>query len=123
MDAFRRIAEERIRKGIEEGAFKNLSNNGKPLNLQDDIGVPEELRMAYKILKNAKVLPPEMEIRKEILSLQDLIDVATDEVAAAKYRRRLQAKQLQFEMAMERHGKHLPIKYRSAAFEKMGQSS
>ena len=35
--------------------------------------VPEDLRMAYHILKNAQVLPPEVELQKEISTLQDLL--------------------------------------------------
>nr|NIT03118.1 DUF1992 domain-containing protein [Candidatus Latescibacterota bacterium] len=52
MRAISRIAEERIRRAIEEGHFDNLENAGKPLDLEDDIWVPEDLRIAYRVLKN-----------------------------------------------------------------------
>lgn len=68
-----KIAEERIRKAMEEGAFQGLSLAGKPLDLEDDRWVPEDLRVAYRVLKNAGCVPPEVELRKEILSLKDLV--------------------------------------------------
>src|ERR1041385_3431974 len=53
MDFLHRIAEERIQKAQEEGLFDNLEGRGKPLDLDDDSWVPEDLRLTYKILKNA----------------------------------------------------------------------
>jgi DnaJ-like protein len=70
---FARIAEERIREAQQAGAFDNLPGKGKPLVLEDLSNVPEDLRMAYHILKNAQVLPPEVELQKEISTLQDLL--------------------------------------------------
>jgi len=68
-----KIAEERIRKAMEEGAFDGLARAGKPLDLDDDRWVPEDLRVAYRVLKNAGCVPPEVELRKEIMSLKDLV--------------------------------------------------
>lgn len=67
------IAEERIREAMARGEFENLPGAGKPLRLEDDAMVPEDLRVAYKILKNAGCIPPELELRKEILTLRDLL--------------------------------------------------
>jgi hypothetical protein len=63
---FTKIVEERIRRAQKKGEFENLEGTGKPLNLADDQAVAEELRLAYKILKNADCLPPEIEVKKEI---------------------------------------------------------
>ncbi len=79
MFAFEIIAENRIREAMERGEFDRLPGAGQPLRLDDDAGVPPELRVAYKILKNAGCLPPELELRKEILTLRDLIRAAEDE--------------------------------------------
>jgi hypothetical protein len=78
MDCFRRIAEERIQQAQEEGVFDNLPGKGKPLNLEDDSFVPEDLRMTYKILKNSNCLPIELELRNQIFSLRQLLDAAID---------------------------------------------
>ena len=91
MRLFERIAEERIRDAMEEGLFDNLPGKGKPLNLDDDSGVPEDLRLAYKVLKNANCLPIEMELRKQVFSLRQLLAAAIDEPTRHAFRRELNA--------------------------------
>lgn len=71
--------EERIREAQREGAFDNLPGQGKSLQLEDQSLIPKDLRMSYHILKNAHVLPPEAELRKEIQTLQDLLKYVEDE--------------------------------------------
>jgi len=78
MEIFAKIAEQRIREAIERGEFDNLEGRGKPLDLRDESGVPEDLRMAYKILKNAGCLPAELELRKEVMNLRDLLHTIDD---------------------------------------------
>ena len=72
-DIMDKIAEERIREAIERGEFDDLPGKGEPLNLEDDSHLPPDLRMAYKILKNADCLPPELELRKEIRTTEALL--------------------------------------------------
>ncbi|HSV94104.1 MAG TPA: DnaJ family domain-containing protein [Desulfobacterales bacterium] len=81
---FEKIVEERIRRAFEEGEFDDLAGRGEPLALADDSTVPEELRLAFKILKNADCLPPEVELRKEIERTEDIIAAMPDTVE--KYR-------------------------------------
>jgi hypothetical protein len=89
MDFFFKIAENRILEAIEAGLFEDLPGKGKPLALEDDSPVPPELRMAYKVLKMADCLPPELEVRKEIVRLQDLVASLPDEAEKLKHMRRL----------------------------------
>lgn len=79
MSYFHRVVEERIREAQKAGAFDNLPGKGKPLQLEDMSWVPEDLRMAYHVLRNAHVLPPEAQLRKEIHTLQDLLKYVEDE--------------------------------------------
>jgi hypothetical protein len=81
---FEKIVEERILVAQKKGEFDNLPGAGKPLNLDELAGVPEELRLAYKILKNANCLPPELELRKEIRQTEDLLAGMND--TALRYR-------------------------------------
>ncbi len=81
---FEQIIESRIKKAQADGAFENLPGSGKPLELEDDRHIPEELRMAHKILKNADYTPPEVQLRKEIRTTEDLLDGMTD--TQQKYR-------------------------------------
>ena len=66
MSLIQKLAEEKIRTAIDRGDLDDLPGHGKPLELDDNTTVPEELRAAYRLLKNSGYLPPELELRKEI---------------------------------------------------------
>lgn len=70
------IAERRIREAQERGDFEDLPGSGAPLVLDDDPLVPEDLRVPYRLLKNAGFIPPELESCREICELEQLIRVA-----------------------------------------------
>lgn len=82
---FEHIVEERIRRAQQRGLFDNLAGRGKPLP-KDVIGdtVSEDLRLSYRILKNADCLPPEMEVQREIRRAEDLLAGMAD--TAERYR-------------------------------------
>ncbi|PLR30959.1 hypothetical protein CYR55_21405 [Chimaeribacter californicus] len=67
------MVERHIREAEEKGEFENLPGSGKPLALEDDSGVPAELRTAYRLLKNSGYLPPELQDRNEALQLSELM--------------------------------------------------
>jgi hypothetical protein len=84
------LVEQRIAKAIEDGVFDELPGAGKPLDLDDDRLVPEDVRVAYRILKNAGYIPPEVEQRREAADLRRLLSLATgDEAAERRARIRL----------------------------------
>ena len=70
---FEFLAERRIAEAVANGELDNLPGAGKPLDLDDDALIPEELRCAYRILKNAGFVPPEIEQINEIKRLEDLV--------------------------------------------------
>jgi hypothetical protein len=84
LPGFDKIVEERIKDAQRKGEFDNLPGSGKPLDLEDSGSVPEDLRVAYKILKNADYIPPELELKKEIRKTEDLL--AGMEDTAEKYK-------------------------------------
>jgi hypothetical protein len=67
------IAETRIQEAMAQGDFDDLPGAGKPLSLDDDVHVPEELRVAYRILRNAGCIPPTLELRREISQVEHLL--------------------------------------------------
>jgi hypothetical protein len=81
---FDRIIEERIRRAQQKGKFEDLEGTGKPLIFEKDGHVAGELRLTYKILKNADYLPPEIELKNEIKRTEDLLSGMED--TAEKYR-------------------------------------
>jgi len=89
MDWIERLAEERIREAMERGEFDDLPLAGKPLPLESNGFVPEDLRLAYKLLKDAGYLPKEMELRKEIVSLRELLATVEDDGERLKLGRRI----------------------------------
>ena len=100
--AFERIAEERIREALLRGDFDTLQGSGKPLKMEDDRHVPDDLRLAYKILKNADCLPPEVELKKEIQAAEELLGAISDE--REKYRQLKKLNYLIMKLNMMRKG-------------------
>ena len=121
MDILAKIAEQRIREAMERGEFDNLPLHGKPIRLDDLAGVPEQLRMGYKILKNAGVLPAEMQLKKEILSLKNLLDACYDETEKYALQQKMNEKTLRYNMMMEKQ-LHKPAyqKYHAKIMKKLG---
>ncbi|TAK82914.1 MAG: DUF1992 domain-containing protein [Betaproteobacteria bacterium] len=66
------LAEQRIVEAVSRGELDNLPGAGKPLVLEDDPLVPEELRLAYRILKNAGFVPREVEDAERARALKKL---------------------------------------------------
>ncbi len=58
--------EKQIREARERGDFDNLPGQGKPLKLGDDSLVPEEMRLAYRVMHNGGFAPEWIEIGQEI---------------------------------------------------------
>ena len=73
MFEFERIVEQRIADAIGRGELDNLPGHGRPLELDDDSFVPAELRLAYRILKNAGFLPEQIALRRQIFDLEQVL--------------------------------------------------
>jgi Domain of unknown function (DUF1992) len=80
MLALELLAERKIQDAIARGEFDDLPGAGRPLELDDDALVPEDLRVAYRILKNAGYVPPELETVNQIAELERTI--ASDDLDA-----------------------------------------
>lgn len=104
MDIIAQIAEEKIREAIKKGELDGLSYEGKRLDIEDLSRVPPHLRAGYIILKNAGVLPEELQLKKEIVNLQNLLKscYAQDEDEKARLQSKLNEKQLKFNLLMEK---------------------
>lgn len=105
MFGYLRIVEQRIQEALDRGDFDDLPGKGKPIPIEDDSMVPEELRLAYKILKNAGCLPPELELQKEIRQMEDLLVDITDEKERYKLMKKINFQILKLNMS----GKRSPL--------------
>lgn len=110
------IAERRIQEAQERGDFDDLPGAGSPLHLEDMSHVPQELRMAYTILRNANCLPPELEERKEIQKLADLLEGCGDEQERVRQMERLRFLILRTRM---RHGRSLRLEEHDAYYDRL----
>jgi hypothetical protein len=79
MQAFEAIAEQRIQEALQRGDFDGLPGSGEPLALDDDLMVPEELRLVYRVLKNSGYVPPEVQAVKDIAELERQILASSGE--------------------------------------------
>jgi len=98
MLGFQKIIEKRIKEAQKRGDFDELPGSGEPLNIEDDSHVPEDLRLAYKILKNADCLPPELALKKEIRQMEDMLEKIPDEKEKYRQIKRINYKILQLNM-------------------------
>ena len=102
MDLIALIAESRIRTAMARGEFDNLPGHGKPLRLDDCSRVPAELRMGFKMLRNAGCLPPELEARKEVARLGTLIAATGDPEERERLSRLRADAELRYQLLVER---------------------
>lgn len=96
-----KIVDDKIQKAIQNGDFDNLDGTGKPLDLDYLKDVPEDVRMAYTILKNANMVPPEMELKKEIHELERQIAEIPDGDERRKLQKKLTIKMTEYALVRE----------------------
>ena len=89
MDSLARIAEQKILEAMQTRSLTTSKWKNKPLPLENDSNVPDDLKMAYKIMKNSGYLPPEIEERKEVQRLEELIAATEDEHERLQQMRKL----------------------------------
>ncbi|EQB96465.1 DnaJ family domain-containing protein [Geobacillus sp. G4] len=104
MGGFWRIAEEKIREAMKNGEFDNLPGFGKPLEIEDLSRIPEELRLGYLLLKNAGYVREEAELRKELLTLEDLLRCCEDDEEKRELEKKRTEKQLRLAELMKKRG-------------------
>jgi DnaJ-like protein len=91
-----------IKEAMERGEFENLHGRGKPIDLNVYFETPAELRAALALLKNAGVLPEEVELLKEIASLRESLAAAETAAESTRIGRLLNEKQMRYNLLMER---------------------
>jgi Domain of unknown function (DUF1992) len=93
--------EKLIDEWLAQKPEQDLPGKGKPLDLNEYFGWPEERRMAYSLLKNAGCVPFEVELLQEIASLQDSIERCTDSKKLHKLQQEFQARQVELNLRLE----------------------
>ncbi|MGD6817836.1 DUF1992 domain-containing protein [Metabacillus sp. 84] len=101
MDFSAIVSEDKIKRAIKDGEFQNLNGLGKPLVLEDLSSVPENLRMAYKMLKNAGMLS-ETDLKKELMTIDDLMKNSSDNEEREKLSARRSKREYELEKLLEK---------------------
>lgn len=69
----------RLRESEASGELRSAPSYGRPLAAAEGYDeTPAELRLPFKILKDAGIVPPEVEVMREITALQQALDASTD---------------------------------------------
>lgn len=110
-----KLAEDRIEEAIANGEFDDLPGRGQPLDLAEYFALPATERAGAMLLKNANVVPPEVQLLEEIAGLETAVsdlEAAQDACERAKHlqtlRTQLQEKRVAFSLAMERRRRRDP---------------
>jgi hypothetical protein len=119
------LVESRIRDAQARGEFDALPGAGRPLPEEDLTGVPPDLRVAFRILKNAGVVPSEVEALRDLDSM--IAQLGRSDAAGADdaVRRRGQRRLLALTMALEANGlagtAAALVQYRDRLVERLGR--
>jgi hypothetical protein len=92
-----------LRDAQRSGELQSAANWGRPLALDDGYAqTPPELRMAFKALKDAGFVPPEVETMKQIAALREVIETESDATKAEAMRKRVSELQQHLALRLEK---------------------
>ncbi len=112
------IAERRIQQAMDEGSLPDLSHwKNRPLPQDEALDkVAPDLRLAFKLLKNAGYIPEGLALHQEIRHTEDLLKHSTDEREKLHHLRRISVLRTKMEMC---HGRRIHLEEDSPYFERV----
>ncbi|MFN0121363.1 MAG: DnaJ family domain-containing protein [Blastocatellia bacterium] len=102
--SFQRIAENRIREAMENGEFDKLPH-GRKIDLSQYFSLPEELRLVHSVLKNAGIIPGEIELLREIGGINTQLEQTEDLALQQRLKKQRAELQLKFDLLLEQRRK------------------
>jgi Domain of unknown function (DUF1992) len=92
-----------LRQSEQTGELKSAPSYGKPLGFGDGYDeTPAELRMGMKVLKDAGVVPPEVEAMREAAALEARLNACTDDSERRVLQRQLSDKRQAIALRLEK---------------------
>ena len=92
-----------LRDSQRSGELASAPSYGRPLDLDDAYAqTPSELRMAFKMLKEAGFVPPEVEAMNELAALRRQAHDCSDPAEAERLRRRISELQQHVALRLEK---------------------
>ncbi len=98
---FDALVEEKIQEAMARGDFDDLPGAGRPLDLDGYFAAPEDLRMAWSVLRNAGYRPAEVELLNEIAGLKARLAAAMSDAERTRLRKQLDDKTLSLNLLLE----------------------
>ncbi len=99
--SFDKLVEKIIQEGIQNGEFDDLEGTGCRVDLDTYFSVPDDLRAGYSVLKNARIVPPEMELLKEVNELKARLDACEDAPMRTVLNQKLNDATLKYNLLIE----------------------
>ncbi|MFP5262627.1 MAG: DUF1992 domain-containing protein [Blastocatellia bacterium] len=100
--SFDKLVEEKIKAAMAEGEFDNLPGKGKPLDLDDYFAAPEDMRVAFSMLKNAGFIPEQAELLKEVDALRAALAKSPREDERKLIKKKIDERMLKINLLVER---------------------
>ena len=105
MDLLQKIAENKINEAIEAGEFDNLPGAGQPIDLKEYFSMPPECRAAFQLLRNAHIVPTEVELIRELNRLREKYLFIQDTVQRKSILKQIQLKEAELHIILEKRRK------------------
>lgn len=100
-----KLIDKMIKEAMAKGEFDNLPGSGQPVDLSDYFATPEDVRLGHKMLKDANIIPEELELLREAEALKaELANCATEE-EKRKVRKMIDEKLLKYNLLKERYNR------------------
>ena len=101
--SFDKLVEEKIREAMRNGEFDNLPGKGKPIDLDAYFATPEDVRIAYSILKSSGFVPEEAQLLKDVESLKEALKNCPNDDEKIKIKKLIDEKMLKLNMLVEHY--------------------
>ena len=90
------------REAMERGEFDNLPGEGRPIDLSIYFNTPQDVRLAFALLKNAGITPREVELLQEIAKLKESLETCSGEQEQHKTMKAIEERRLRLNLIMGR---------------------
>lgn len=97
-----KLIEKMIKEAMAKGEFDNLPGRGQPIDLTEYFSAPEDVRLGHKLLKDANIIPEELELLREVEALKTELAASPDEEEKRRIRRAIDDRLLKYNLLKER---------------------
>ena len=111
------LAEARIEDAMRAGEFEELPGQGERIPQEPVTLVPDDLRTAYRLLRNAGFVPPEVSLLREISEVEELM--AGMECGELRTRAVKRLNLLRAQLGVRGYRLDLPMRYAGGGIDKI----